>query len=670
MTYRIGLGKYDITGPCAQIGFMGMSNPGQTGKGLLARLFARAFVIEDTPSTRVAIVIADLALCSHAVKAAVVRRLAADPELVAGARPLYDDANLLIAATHTHSGPGGYSHFLAYNASIMGFNKQNFDVIVDGIYRALRKAHDSLRPGKIMVSRGWVGDVGGNRSRSAYEQNPAEERARYLEAVDRGMTLLTFSDAAGKILGTLNWCAAHPTNMGETNHLISGDNKGYAEELMEKHIASLLDLRDWRSDSISAFANSCCGDSSPNMATGLPNGKDDLANSLRYGRHQFDAAQTLLEAPEEELSGPVSFIHRYADLSNVTLEGTNRRTWPPAMGYGMINGSSEDSRGLRCDLWSEGTTRANFVPGFFLPLEAFKAAAVGAGISWPKAGQFPQGYILGHAEKEILFPLGLMTYKGHPIAPSVLPLQIFRIGPLVIVAHPGELTVMSGRRLRSKIAATLDVDERNIVIAAYANAYSSYTATREEYSLQHYEGASTLFGPWTLEAFIQEDIRLAKALKEGQTLPPGPPPVEIPEEGLMETAAYAWSDQPFGSFRPGDVANNLRPNYRKGETVKVTFLGGYPNYDLRTGGTFLAVERKGSDRWPPNPAAVYTDHDSCTSFSWDLASGSSFLTIEWDIPKDDVDSGTYRIRYFGSYKTGLGRKPTPIVGASPDFHVT
>lgn len=48
-----------------------------------------------------------------------------------------------------------------------------------------------------------------------------------------------------------------------------------------------------------------------------------------------------------------------------------------------------------------------------------------------------------------------------------------------------------------------------VVISGYANAYSQYITTPEEYATQHYEGASTLFGPHTLEAYIQEFCRLA-----------------------------------------------------------------------------------------------------------------------------------------------------------------
>lgn len=45
----------------------------------------------------------------------------------------FDAQNVLISATHTHSGPGGYFQYLLYLVSTMGFVKENFDATVQGI---------------------------------------------------------------------------------------------------------------------------------------------------------------------------------------------------------------------------------------------------------------------------------------------------------------------------------------------------------------------------------------------------------------------------------------------------------------------------------------------------------------------------------------------------------
>jgi len=52
----------------------------------------------------------------------------------------------------------------------------------------------------------------------------------------------------------------------------------------------------------------------------------------------------------------------------------------------------------------------------------------------------------------------------------------------------------------------------HVVISALANTYVDYITTPEEYNVQRYEGASTIYGPYTLLAFIQEFNKLAAAL--------------------------------------------------------------------------------------------------------------------------------------------------------------
>ena len=54
----------------------------------------------------------------------------------------------------------------------------------------------------------------------------------------------------------------------------------------------------------------------------------------------------------------------------------------------------------------------------------------------------------------------------------------------------------------------------HVVISALANTYIDYVTTPEEYNVQRYEGASTIYGPYTLPAFIQEFNKLAVALAQ------------------------------------------------------------------------------------------------------------------------------------------------------------
>ncbi|RXG73233.1 hypothetical protein Avbf_04129 [Armadillidium vulgare] len=104
--------------------------------------------------------------------------------------------------------------------------------------QSIVKAHNNLKKGSIFASSGELLDASVNRSPSAYEKNPEEERSKYEHDTDKTTTLLRFVDVHGKDLGMINWFATHGTSMPNTNLLISGDNKGYASQLFEQKMNS------------------------------------------------------------------------------------------------------------------------------------------------------------------------------------------------------------------------------------------------------------------------------------------------------------------------------------------------------------------------------------------------------------------------------------------------
>lgn len=80
---------------------------------------------------------------------------------------------------------------------------------------------------------------------------------------------------------------------------------------------------------------------------------------------------------------------------------------------------------------------------------------------------------------------------------------MLRVGQLAIIVSPGEATTMSGRRWRAAVKDEIDslgivsAEDSWVVLGAPANSYTHYIATPEEYAVQRYEGASTLYGQHT-----------------------------------------------------------------------------------------------------------------------------------------------------------------------------
>ena len=104
--FNVGVGIDDITGPAAEQGMMGYAMIKQQTAGLHSRLWARAFVIESPCNgKRLVLVSADLGQLFQGIKLEVVKEL----KKRFGER--YRAENVILSATHQHSGPGGYSTY-------------------------------------------------------------------------------------------------------------------------------------------------------------------------------------------------------------------------------------------------------------------------------------------------------------------------------------------------------------------------------------------------------------------------------------------------------------------------------------------------------------------------------------------------------------------------------
>ncbi|XP_022152700.1 neutral ceramidase 2-like [Momordica charantia] len=282
--------------------------------------------------------------------------------------------------------------------------------------------------------------------------------------------------------------------------------------------------------------------------------------------------------------------------------------------------------------------------------------------------------------KTVLLDTGEM-FQPYAWAPAILPIQILRLGKLIILSVPGEFTTMAGRRLREAVKETLISngngefdDDTHVVIAGLTNTYSQYVATFEEYEQQRYEAASTLYGPHTLSAYIQEFKKLAKAIAKGENI--AKPIVSPPDLSSVQLRLVLdpIGESPRNGINFGDIQQDIKlPEtgwFKRGEKQKptATFWSANPRFDLLTEGTYAVVERLEKERW----TSVYDDDDFSLFFKWTLDNNTfinSLATIEWDIPID-ANPGVYRLRHFGSSKTSTNSTNIYFTGASRAFAVS
>jgi neutral ceramidase len=638
--YLVGRGISDVTGPAAENGMMGYSKFDQKTTGIHQRQRSRAYVVVDRATgKRVAYVNADLAMIFRAVQEAVLAKLQAKYG------QLYTRENVLLSATHTHAGPGGYSHNIAYNLSILGMQKQTLDAVADGIAESVAEAHEDLKPGSLSLGRGELTNASVNRSRVAFNANAAADKAAFPNAIDPAMTVLKFKQGAEDV-GAISWFATHNTSMTNANTLISPDNKGYAAYQWE-HDDEGVRYLDNKPGFVAAFPNTNAGDMSPNLNLKPGDGPttNEVENTRIIGERQNRKAQQVYNGPQTAVDGGVDYRMRFVDMGHTAVEGrftTNGQlgtTCSGVVGASTLAGSMED-----------GPALPGFTEGMQSPIKALLDPLNVEVPQWLRDCQYP---------KASLVPTGLIQ-----ATPDIVPLQIVRIGPLHLVAVPGEVTIVAGLRIRRSVATELGVPLENVLIQGYANEYSQYVTTPEEFDLQQYEGGSTLFGRNTTPAYQQEFGKLAASLKAGTALAAGPTPGKPPFTDLNLQTGVVFDDKNlWHSF--GQVLTEPSATYQRGQTATVVFVTGHPKNNLHRNGTFLEVQRLENGTWTRHA----DDGDWSTRYQWKrVGVANSEATITWEIPAG-TPAGNYRVVHHGDWKSGWTGAITPFTGTTRTFTV-
>jgi len=236
------------------------------------------------------------------------------------------------------------------------------------------------------------------------------------------------------------------------------------------------------------------------------------------------------------------------------------------------------------------------------------------------------------------------------------------------------MTTMAGRRIRNAVRARLIADEiigedACVVIAGPANTYGHYVTTIEEYGVQRYEGASTLFGPYTLDAYMDKYASLVSYLADNSTTGAEPPSDPAPPDLTLNPKSLRLPvvlDSPAFGHDFGDVLIDVPAGsiFKAGQTVWAQFVGANPRNNLRLEGTFLSVEQLIDGNW----SAVRSDSHPSTIYRWSrVFLGISNVNVSWTI-ESGTPSGTYRLVYFGDSK--VGRDISSFSGVSSSFSVS
>ena len=542
--YEIGTGKSEITAFMKGVGMMGYGLYDNKVERVETPLHARAFVIKDMSSDRkIAFVNCEICFVTISIKRGVAKKLKRNhPELG------YDADNLFITAQHTHSGPGGYSHYGFYNISTPGFVAEVYQTIVEGIVDAIVAAEKNLKPAKILINKGSFApeiDVAFNRSVKAYNKNPEVKKVTQKEAnlaLNREMTMFRIEGMDDLPIGALNFFGVHTTSVHNDNRSICFDNKGYASQFHEE------EWKDKAPGFISMFAQNITGDITPNYVwdwkklwTRGPF-KDNFESAQYNGKLQYTKAKELFDNAigKESVNMGIDYALMYANMANVTADPeftngiTNARTGLACHGVAFLKGTKEGPGMVPpvaafTAFVSDIIKVYEYTKCLFLPknkrekirdkyrIQGNKKIVIEAGARRVFGARFVYKLFVPAFVDPVIKYFKYFSKTGgldtKPWVPQTLPLQIAILGQVAFVSIPGEITTVAGARLKKTVGDILaQRGITEVVICSYANAYCGYITTYEEYQTQCYEGGHTVFGEWTLAAFQTKYKELAQQL--------------------------------------------------------------------------------------------------------------------------------------------------------------
>jgi neutral ceramidase len=205
-TIEVGAARMTIEVPrgVPLAGYAGRRRAGSEGQ-----VYVRALVLRSG-EVRAIVVALDALLVSGDLEEEVLRRAQLPPGTC-----------LLLAATHTHSGPGGtWDNELAELAGNGRFDRPMRDAVAQATADAIRGALGYLRTGRFAIAQVEWGD------------GPAVVRSA--GPVDPTLLAIQARDEGGPVVATLVVYAMHPTALPRSWNVPSGDWPGAAARAIEQ----------------------------------------------------------------------------------------------------------------------------------------------------------------------------------------------------------------------------------------------------------------------------------------------------------------------------------------------------------------------------------------------------------------------------------------------------
>jgi hypothetical protein len=606
---RAGVARADITPPQTGYYLGGWTRADRVALGQSTRIYAHALVLQRG-TTKVALVAAELFAVPAGLQADVARKVA---DLG------YTRATVLLAASHTHSAPGGFANDPLYNTAAPSINtitdplsfyrllnpdpadRQLYTFLVDQIAAAVRRADADRAMAAAAWGRSTLTGVTQNRSLAAHLRDHGivvgEDQARPSmdpdgpdHTIDPEVDVLRV-DKLVRIHGRLHRMPIGAyANFADHGTVVHAETEAYSGD---HHATAWRDLADMirkaghvpRLENVDVvYPNGAEGDQTAGIvhvgpAAAVWVGSKEAEAMFAAWR---DAGAHLSRTPTLDLRWTVSCYC-----------GRETKTGPvagpkPMIGVPFLTGS-EEGRGPLYDVTH-------------VSLEGTKSPT-----SDPVQGD----------------KVGVQVNP-----PPAVPFAVVRVGDGVLAAVPGEPTKEEGVRIRASVlGAMAGSGVTHVVIAGLADDYMSYVTTREEYGEQSYEGGSTLYGQNEGEFVVERLAELGAALAAGR---PAPAPYDFDPSYGVEPDGPPY---PAGAASGTITAQPPATVARLGMAT-LAWTGGPDGHDRPVDKAFVLAQRIVGRRWRT------VDTDLGVAMLWRVDDHGHY-TLEWQ-PAATVPTGTYR----------------------------
>jgi neutral ceramidase len=657
------VGRADIT-PRTGYYLGGFTRADRTGHGVHTRLLASALVLRRG-NRKVALVAAELFAIPGGMQQHIAERLAGRG---------FSVRNLLIGASHTHSGPGGFANYNVENSAapsietvtnpfsfVEFFNpkpadRQLYTFLVHQIAKAVERADRNLGSAVAGWGSSGITRLTRNRSIEAHLANhgikeefgtgsPSQDPQGPVHTIDPSVDVLRVDRLvrrrvrcrrAGhrhctrlrrRPIGAWSNFADHGTVTKAKFQRYNGDHNASAIRVFEENVRHLGKVPHSQ-PVINVYGNSDEGDISAGIDNTGPAGSDAVGH---VEAREMLAAWRRARA---HLSRRPALDLRWTRvcMCGQATEGGHIAS-VPRIGTPFLTGSEEE-RGPLYDVTK-------------VPLEGRRNP-----VTNERQGD---KFVIPAAD----WPLGA-------------PFMAVRVGDGIIASLPFEASKEAGARIKAAVLGSTGVAGiRRVVIAGLANEYLHYLTTPEEYERQHYEGGSTLWGPHQLN-FVRDNV----AALSGRLV-----------RGLPAPAAYAFdptngvrpNGPPYGSGA-GSAGITEQPAsfVRRFRRVAFGWRGGPFGLDRPVDRAFVIVQRLNRrGRW------ITARDDFGLEIVWSVDDGGNYRA-KWEVPLY-AKRGIYRFVIHGkryrlvskTFRVGLsnaltarrGRAPAGRVGVTLDYPV-